>query len=81
MKKGINSVKVADIHVYQDKFKQVYHPGHPDADEKGYVKMPDINMMEELVNIMSATRSYEANITALNSSKAMLLKALTIGGN
>jgi len=56
-----------------------YIPGHPDADEKGYVSIPNINMMEEMVNLLSATRGYEANVTAIKSAKDMALKALEIG--
>ena len=56
-----------------------YDPGHPDADEKGYVKLPNVNLMEEMVNMISATRSYEANVTAVNATKKMALKALEIG--
>ncbi|MBL0717047.1 MAG: flagellar basal body rod protein FlgC [Desulfosarcina sp.] len=56
-----------------------YDPGHPDADKKGYVQMPNVNLIEEMVNMISATRSYEANVTAVNASKKMALKALEIG--
>ncbi len=56
-----------------------YAPHHPDADEKGYVALPHINVMEEMVNMISATRSYEANITAVRAAKDMALKALEIG--
>ena len=56
-----------------------YDPQHPDADEKGYISLPNINVVEEMVNMMSATRSYEANVTAVNATKRMALKALEIG--
>ena len=56
-----------------------YDPQHPDADRNGYVKMPNINVIEEMVNMMSATRSYEANVTAVNATKKMAMKALEIG--
>jgi len=56
-----------------------YDPQHPDADEKGYVAMPNINVMEEMVNMISATRSYEANVTALKAAKDMASRALEIG--
>ncbi len=56
-----------------------YDPSHPDADNKGYVAMPNINLMEEMVNMISATRSYEAGVTAIQSAKDMALKALEIG--
>lgn len=60
-------------------FDRVYEPGHPDADKDGYVLKPKINTVEEMVNMMSATRAYEANVTALNASKSMALKAIDIG--
>jgi len=56
-----------------------YDPQHPDADKNGYVAMPNINIIEEMVNMMSATRSYEANVTAVKATKNMALKALEIG--
>lgn len=59
--------------------KQVYNPTHPDADENGFVYMPNVDVLKEMVDMMSATRSYEANVTALNASKSMLAKALEIG--
>jgi len=56
-----------------------YNPQHPDANEKGFVNMPNINIIEEMVNMMTASRSYEANVTAINTTKKMALKALEIG--
>ena len=58
-----------------------YEPGHPDANEQGYVAYPNINMMEEMANMISASRSYEANISAINTVKSMAMKALEIGRN
>lgn len=60
-------------------FVPVYDPTHPDADEDGYVMMPNVNSAEEMVDLMAATRAYEANVTALNIAKSMTLKALDIG--
>ncbi|MBI3802999.1 MAG: flagellar basal body rod protein FlgC [Nitrospirae bacterium] len=60
-------------------FKRVYEPQHPSADSDGYVLYPNINAMEEMVNMISALRSYEANVTALNATKSMAMKALDIG--
>ncbi|MHB1392425.1 MAG: flagellar basal body rod protein FlgC [Clostridia bacterium] len=74
-----SGVKVAGIAEDKTPFKSVYDPGHPDADEKGYVKMPNIDVMTEMVNMISASRAYEANVTAINSAKSMALKALEIG--
>lgn len=56
-----------------------YDPSHPDANEEGYVAMPNINTVEEMVNLMLASRSYEANVAAFNATKSMALKALEIG--
>ena len=56
-----------------------YDPQHPDADEKGYVAMPNINVMEEMVNMISATWGYEANVSALKAAKDMASIALEIG--
>lgn len=56
-----------------------FDPMHPDADPQGFVSMPNINVMEEMVTMMTASRSYEANVTAISTSKNMVLKALEIG--
>ncbi|PWA13499.1 flagellar basal body rod protein FlgC [Pueribacillus theae] len=74
-----NGVKAAGIVDDQTPFKTLYQPEHPDADENGYVRLPNVDPLKEMVDIMSASRSYEANITALNASKGMLVKALEIG--
>jgi flagellar basal-body rod protein FlgC len=58
-----------------------YEPNHPDADENGYVAYPNINIVEEMANMMQATRSYEANVNALNVTKQMAAKALELGRN
>ena len=77
--KNLSTVKVA--RVVEDRNPPVlkYDPQHPDADDKGYVALPNINLMEEMVNMISATRGYEANVTALKAAKDMALKALEIG--
>ncbi|MBR3379583.1 MAG: flagellar basal body rod protein FlgC [Bacillus sp. (in: Bacteria)] len=72
-------VKVAKIKEDQSPFKLVYQPTHPDADENGYVQMPNVDMAKEQIDFIVASRSYEANVTALNASKAMIMKALEIG--
>ncbi|MDF2924729.1 MAG: flagellar basal body rod protein FlgC [Paenibacillaceae bacterium] len=72
-------VRVSKITEDTAPFKQVYNPTHPDADENGFVLLPNVDMLKEMVDMMSATRSYEANVTALNASKAMITKALEIG--
>lgn len=60
-------------------FKVIYEPGHPDADENGYVRMPNVDMAKEMVDMIDAYRAYEANVTSLNTSKSLLMKALDIG--
>lgn len=57
----------------------VYDPSHPDADENGYVTMPNVNVITEMTDLIDATRAYEANVTAFNATKNMALKALEIG--
>lgn len=59
-------------------FKQVFEPGHPDADQDGYVSYPNVNSIEEMVNLMNATRAYEANLTLIQSYKDMFTKTLDI---
>ena len=59
--------------------RTVYDPHHPDANKDGYVEMPNINIVAEMVDMMTATRAYEANVTAVNAAKGMALKALEIG--
>ncbi|WP_313756573.1 flagellar basal body rod protein FlgC [Tissierella sp.] len=72
-------VKISKIVEDDSPFRLVYEPGHPDADENGYVKMPNVDTIKEMVDLISAHRSYDANITAMNASKSMLMKALEIG--
>ncbi len=75
-----NGVKVAKINEdTETPFKLVYDPTHIDANEEGYVSMPNVDPLEEMVDLISATRSYEANITVFNANKSMLTKALEIG--
>jgi flagellar basal-body rod protein FlgC len=59
--------------------RQVYDPKHPLADDKGYVSMPNVNVVEEMVNMMSASRSYQTNVETMNTAKTLLLKTLTLG--
>jgi flagellar basal-body rod protein FlgC len=59
--------------------KTVYDPQHPLADEKGYVTMPNVNVVEEMVNMISASRSYQSNVEVMNTAKTLLLKTLTLG--
>src|SRR5471030_2784745 len=59
--------------------EQMYDPKNPAADEKGYVSMPNVNVVDEMVNMLSASRSYQNNVETMNAAKTMLLKTLTIG--
>ncbi len=79
LEKKLQEVEVVDIVVDPRPPKMVYDPRHPDANPQGYVGMPDINVMEEMVNMLSATRSYEANVAVINATKSMVTKALEIG--
>ena len=72
-------VRVVKIGTDTSDFKYDYNPSHPDADENGYVKMPNVEVVQEMVDMMAAYRAYEANITALNAFKDMAVKTLEIG--
>lgn len=73
-------VRVLDIQEdTANPFKLDYNPSHPDADEYGYVRMPNVDIVTEMVDMMSATRSYEANVTVINATKSMAMNALEIG--
>ncbi|HHX59576.1 MAG TPA: flagellar basal body rod protein FlgC [Epulopiscium sp.] len=72
-------VRVSRIEEDASPFVMNYDPGHPDANEEGYVAMPNVNIVSEMVNMISASRSYEANVTAMNAMKSMATKALEIG--
>lgn len=63
----------------QDQFQMQYQPGHPDADANGYVKMPDVDPLEETVNMISAARSFEANATVFNTAKELAKISLNLG--
>ena len=75
-----NGVKVSQI-VEDDEtpMTMVYDPSHPDADEDGYVMYPNVNTVTEMTNLIDASRSYEANVTAFNGTKSMTMTALEIG--
>jgi flagellar basal-body rod protein FlgC len=75
----VQGVLVDDIHEDTAPPRMVYNPNHPDANDEGYVAMPNVNTVEEMANMISAQRSYEANVTAMNAAKAMAAKALEIG--
>ena len=72
-------VQVSGIVPDSRPFKRVYEPGHPDADKQGYVSLPNVDTVTEMVDMMSATRAYEANVSAVGAVKSMAMKALEIG--
>ena len=75
----LSGVHVQQILPDQTPFKQEYDPGNPDADARGYVKMPNVSVVTEMVDMMGASRAYEANVTAVQAAKAMAERALDIG--
>ncbi|MBF0308858.1 MAG: flagellar basal body rod protein FlgC [Magnetococcales bacterium] len=76
---GATGVAVDRVKVDSNAPRMQYDPTHPDANADGYVAMPNIDVVTEMANMMSASRSYEANVSVLNANKAMALKALEIG--
>jgi flagellar basal-body rod protein FlgC len=72
-------VKVTEIVEDTSDFKMVYNPSHPDADENGYVRMPNVDLLKETVDSMEASRAYDANVTAFNAIKNMATKGLDVG--
>ncbi|MBQ0028081.1 MAG: flagellar basal body rod protein FlgC [Lachnospiraceae bacterium] len=76
-----NGVKVSGTFEDSSEGNLVYDPAHPDADENGYVMYPNVNIITEMTNLIDASRSYEANATAFEASKAMAQQGLTMGGN
>ncbi len=77
--KELRGVRVMHVATDNRPFKMVYEPGHPDADEQGMVKYPDINVVEEMASLMTAQRGYEANVSTIDAVKSMYNKALEIG--
>jgi len=75
----VGGVRVVQIGTDTTDFKVDYNPGHPDADENGYVRMPNVEVVQEMVDMMAAFRAYEANITALNTMKDMATRTLELG--
>ncbi len=75
----LEGVRVAEVIVDSSPPLMIHDPAHPDANSEGLVAMPNVNVIEEMVNMMMAARAYEANITAFNISKGMFMKTLEIG--
>ena len=76
---NFSGVKIDKIVEDNTEGPKEYNPSHPDSDEQGYVTKPNVNVVEEMVNMISANRAYEANITAVNITKGMISKTLEIG--
>lgn len=72
-------VRVDNVVHDPNPFKKIYEPSNPNADAQGYVSVPDINVVQEMVDMVAATRAYEANIQAFNNARSMVRKALSIG--
>lgn len=79
MERQLYGVKVSEIVPVPGDFKKIFDPSHPDADENGYVYLPNVNLVQEMVQMLNANRSYEANASAIRTAKEMALKALEIG--
>jgi flagellar basal-body rod protein FlgC len=79
MGRDADKVNVVDIIPDGSDFKQLYDPGNPDADQNGMVLMPNINPIEEMANLEDASRSYEANLAALETAKNLAIKSISIG--
>ena len=77
--KEIRQVEIQQLVEDQSPPRMQYDPGHPDANPQGYVAMPNVNIIEEMADMISATRTYEANVTAVQAAKSMALKTLEIG--
>lgn len=76
---GAQGVRAVEVVNDQRPPQYIYDPAHPDADSEGYVAMPNVNVVEEMVNMLSATRAYQTNVDTLNAAKSMLQKTLSIG--
>lgn len=76
---GVGGVHVSDVVESNTPDRLMYEPGNPLADSKGYVKMPDVDVVGEMVNTVSASRSYQANVEVMNTAKSLMLKTLTLG--
>lgn len=76
---GATGVRVQQVVEDAAPLKQVYEPNHPLADDKGYVTMPNVNVVDEMVNMLAASRAYQTNVETMNAAKTMLLKTLTLG--
>lgn len=76
---GASGVRVTSVIEDPAPMRRIYDPKHPLADDKGYVTMPNVNVVEEMVNMISASRSYQNNVEIMNTAKSLLLKTLALG--
>ena len=76
---GIGGVRVSNVIESDAPFRQEYNPGHALADDAGYVEMPNVNPTDEMINMISSSRSYQANIEVLNTGKELALRTLSLG--
>jgi flagellar basal-body rod protein FlgC len=79
--RAVRAVSVASVALDPRPPREVFNPSHPDADEQGIVRLPNVSILEELVNLRNAQRSFEANLTAVGASREMAQRALRIGRN
>lgn len=79
LQRELSGVQVDKIVEDTSPFQAVYDPSNPDSNEQGYVMMPNVDVTKEMVDLMATSRAYEANVTAFNAGKSMLVKALEIG--
>lgn len=77
--KGLSGVKVAGVVEDPSAPRRVYDPKHPAADGQGYVTLPNVSIVDEMVNMMSASRSYQSNVEVMSTAKSLLLKTLSLG--
>ncbi|HOB12515.1 MAG TPA: flagellar basal body rod protein FlgC [Syntrophomonadaceae bacterium] len=76
---GVRVREIRELTEAESPYRRVYEPSHPDADQDGYVNYPNVNVVEEMINMISATRAYEANAKVIESTKSMAARALQIG--
>ena len=76
---GLSGVKVAGVVEDPSAPRRVYDPKHPAADGQGYVTLPNVNVVDEMVNMISASRTYQTNVEVMNTAKSLLLKTLSLG--
>ncbi|WP_374351376.1 flagellar basal body rod protein FlgC [Chitinimonas sp.] len=77
---ALHGARLQGVHALDVAPRKLYEPGSPDADSQGFVSLPGVNQLDEMVNLSTALRAYEANVMAMNAAKSMALKALELGG-